>query len=155
MVSQETTKEKKGSKKKKKISLEVNRDEYMKLKPVKSPFVSVQRKNSDEMLIELDISELKKRKLISKLIPTPNYKKILLDKLGMDVFLLCDGKHRIKDIIKKFQEEYHMTPTETELSIKKYLMLLTERNLIGYIIPKEIAEKNNLANTTIDKVILE
>ena len=155
MVNNNKAKKSKASKKKKKSSLEVSLDEYFKLKPIRSPFVNIREEREEELLIELDISELKKRKLINKLIPTPNYKKILLDKLGMDVFLLCDGKHRIKDIIKEFQKEYQLTPTETEVSIKKYLMILTEKNLIGYIIPKEIAKKNNLDNSTVEKVILD
>ncbi|MHA1984940.1 MAG: PqqD family protein [Candidatus Hodarchaeales archaeon] len=155
MATKKTSKKNKSSKNKRKTSLEVNKDEYLKLKPIKSPFVKIKEKKEEELLIELDISEFKKRKMINKLIPTPNFKKILLDKLGSDVFLLCDGNHRIKDIIKKFQDEYQLTPTETELSIKKYLMTLTEKNLIGYIIPKEIAKKNNLENTTVEKVILD
>ena len=87
--------------------------------------------------------------------PTPDYKRIQLDKLGMDVFLLCDGKNRVKDIIQIFQEKYKLTPTETELSVQKFLMNLTERHLIGFFVPEEIAGQKKLSGVSIEKVILD
>jgi hypothetical protein len=57
--------------------------------------------------------------------------------------------------IEKFQTEYRLTPTETEISIQNYMMSLTERHLIGYMIPKGIIDKNPNVSKLIEKVIVE
>jgi hypothetical protein len=146
---------KKLSRKPSSKSLTVSKDEFLRLRPIISPFVQLKKETEKDLLVILDLRELKKKKLIKRFFPTPNTKKILLDKLGKDVFHLCDGYNRVKDITKKFKEKYKLTETETELSVQKYLMNLTERNLIGFLIPKEIAEKNQIEGNAIEKVILE
>ena len=115
---------------------EVTRGEYLRLRPIMSPFVEQKKKTDDFLLLKLDISMYKKRSSIRRFLPTPDYKRVQLDTLGMDVFLLCDGTNRIKDIMKIFQDKYKMTETETQLSVQKFLISLTDRHLIGYLIPK-------------------
>ncbi|MHA2363082.1 MAG: PqqD family protein [Candidatus Hodarchaeales archaeon] len=155
LEDQKSNKKSKKKKSKPSKALDVTKEEFLRLRPIKSPFVLIKKQTSEEILIELDISEFKKRKLLNKFVPTPNYKKIQLDKLGKTVFLLCDGEHRIKDIIKIFQGEYRLTRTETELSVRKYLMMLTDRHLIGFMIPKDIVKNRNLSIDTIEKVIID
>ncbi|MFX0013146.1 MAG: PqqD family protein [Promethearchaeota archaeon] len=140
--------------KKKPKALVVTEDEFLKLRPIISPYVSQKKKTADDLLLELDLREFKKRSIIRRFLPTPDTKKILLDKLGMDVFLLCDGKRKVIDIIEIFQEKYRLTSTETKISIKKYLMSLTERHLVGFIIPEKIAKRNLSSGEVIENIIL-
>ncbi|UCG03147.1 MAG: PqqD family protein [Candidatus Heimdallarchaeota archaeon] len=142
-------------KRKQKGSLVVSKDEFFRLRPVMSPYVTQRKKTEEDLLLELDLRELKKRSFLKRLFPTPDTKKVQLDKLGMEVFLLCDGKHKVKDIIKIFQEKYRLTPTETEISIKKYLMSLTKRHLVGFVIPEKIAQRNLSSGEVIENIILE
>jgi hypothetical protein len=139
----------------KKGSLVVTKDEFFRLRPIISPYVSQKKKTDEDLLLELDLREFKKRSIIRRLFPTPDTKKIQLDKLGMEVFLLCDGKHRVKEIIDIFQEKYRLTPTETEISIKKYLMSLTERHLVGFMIPEKIAKGNLSPGEVIEKIVFD
>ena len=55
----------------------------------------------------------------------------------MEVFLLCDGNHKVDDIITEFHEKFRLTQTETRAAVQKYLMSLAERHLIGFRIPKK------------------
>ena len=142
-------------KKKSPNQLVVNKNEFYRLKPVISPFVEQKKRTEDSLLLKLNISELKKRSKLKRHMPIPDYKRIQLDKLGMDIFLLCDGKNRVKDIIQIFQEKYKLTQTETELSVQKFLMSLTERHLIGFLVPEEIVGDKKLSGGAIEKVILE
>ncbi|UCE12984.1 MAG: PqqD family protein [Candidatus Heimdallarchaeota archaeon] len=137
-------------------TLVVSKGEFLKLRPIINPNVYQKKKTDGDLLLELDIRELKRKSLLRRMFPSPDTKKILLDKLGMEVFLLCDGEHKVKDIIKIFQEKYRLTPTETELSVQKYLMSLTERHLVGFLIPEKITAKMKITTKeTIDKVILD
>lgn len=155
MNEQKTEKPKKKPEKMVTNKLVVTKDEFLKLKPIINPFVR-QKENSDEiLLLEIDLTEIKKKSLIRRIFPTPNTKKIQLDKLGKFVFLLCDGDNNVQNIMEKFQSEYRLTPMETEVSIQKYLMSLTERHLIGFMIPKSIIDKNPNIGKMIEKVIVE
>ena len=149
----EGKKDKKGSDKK--GSLVVTKDEFFRLRPIISPYVSQKKKTDEDLLLELDLREFKKRSILKKLFPTPDTKKIQLDKLGMEVFLLCNGKHNVREIIEIFQEKYRLTPTETEVSIKKYLMSLTERHLVGFMIPEKIAKGNLSSGEVIEKIVFD
>ncbi len=139
----------------KKGSIIVTKEEFLRLRPIISPYVSQKKKTNEDLLLELDLRELKKRSILKRLFPTPDTKKVQLDKLGMEVFLLCDGKHKVKDLIEKFQEKYRLTPTETELSIKKYLMSLTERHLVGFMIPENIAKGRLPSGEVIEKIVFD
>ena len=146
---------KKKSKKKDSKKLIVTKNEFLSLRPVVSPFVQQKRKTDKDLLLKIDLRELKKKSLLRRIAPIPDTKKILLDKLGKEVFLLCDGKHKVKDIIKEFQAKYRLTLTETEIAVQKYLMSLTERHLIGFMIPEEMVRKKQLTGEAIEKVVIE
>ncbi len=155
MTEQEKKKQKTKESPKQKDSISVTKDEFMRLRPVISPFVKQKKETEKDLLLILDIRELKKNRRLKRLFPTPNTKKILLDKLGKYVFHLCTGHNRVKDIVSEFKDKYKLTQTETEVAVQKYLMNLTQRNLIGFVIPKEIADKNKLDSNTVEKVFLE
>ncbi|MFX0087294.1 MAG: PqqD family protein [Candidatus Hodarchaeota archaeon] len=146
----------KNSKKEKSFSeIVVTKEEFLKLRPYINPLVEQKKKNEESLLLKIDIGDLKRRKRFGRFLPTPNYKRIQLDKLGMEVFLLCDGKNRVKDIMVKFQEKFKLTQTETEVSVQNFLMSLTQRHIIGFLIPKEIGEKHQIGESTIEKIIIE
>ncbi|MHA2297728.1 MAG: PqqD family protein [Candidatus Hodarchaeales archaeon] len=155
MVSLKGSKSKKKSKGEKKKQLVVSKEEFFKLKPVVSPFAHVKKQTPEELLIELDISEFKKERIVRRIIPTPDYKRILLDKLGMFVFLLCDGNHNVQDIYTEFHEKYRLTLAESQASVQKYLMSLAQRHLIGFIIPKKLVKEKQLMDNKIDKIVIE
>ncbi len=155
MTEQEKKKKKTKESSKQKNSISVTKDEFMRLRPVISPFVKQKTETEKDLLLILDIRELKKKKRLKGLFPTPDTKKILLDKLGKDVFHLCTGHNKVKDIVSEFKDKYKLTQTETEVAVQKYLMNLTKRNLIGFVIPKEIADKNKLDSNTVEKVFLD
>ncbi len=148
-------KKSKPKKKKRQKSLMVTKEEFLRLKPVMSPFVEQKSRTDDSLNLKLDISGYKKRSIVRRFLPTPNFKRVQLDKLGMDVFLLCNGKNKVKDIMNDFQNRYKLTPTETDVAVQKFLISLTDRHLIGFIIPKEIAEKKQVFSDTIERVILD
>ncbi len=154
MTSSKGSTSKKANKMEKK-SLHVTKEEFYKLKPIQSTFITVLKEKDDQILLEVDISKFKKKSLRRRLLPSPNYKKIQLDKLGKFTFELCDGNNTVKQIIKKFQEEYKLTFTETETAVTKYLTLLNMRHLIGWQIPQEMVEKSDLKGKTVEEVSME
>jgi len=58
-------------------------------------------------------------------------RKIQLDRLGVDVWSLLDGKKNVKTIIKDFARLHTLNYKEAEVSVTLFLRSLGEKGLIG------------------------
>jgi hypothetical protein len=68
--------------------------------------------------------------------PKKNFmRKIQLDRLGMDVWSLIDGKRNVKTIIQKFADLHTLNYKESEISVTLFLRSLGEKGLIGINAP--------------------
>ena len=144
----------KTSKIEKKV-LHVTKEEFFSLKPIQSTFITVLKEKEDGLLLKVNIAQFKKKSIRRRLIPSPNYRKIQLDKLGKFTFDLCNGNNTVKHIIRKFQETFKLTLTETETAVTKYLTLLNARHLIGWQIPQDVIEGTDSKDKKVDKISLD
>jgi len=87
------------------------------------------------------IVELREKGLLSKILkiistsPTPRYKRIVLDQMGSRVWMLCDGKHSIDDIVKILVRETGLSRRNIELAIYNFIKTLATKGLIELYIP--------------------
>ncbi|NOX32254.1 MAG: PqqD family protein [Deltaproteobacteria bacterium] len=58
-------------------------------------------------------------------------RKIQLDRLGVDVWSLLDGKKNVKTIIREFAALHTLNYKEAEISVTLFLRSLGEKGLIG------------------------
>ncbi len=72
---------------------------------------------------------------IFSITPPPKYKKYILDKVGSEIWKLCDGKHTIEDIIKRVMKITGLSRRNAELATYTYIRQLVEKGLIELIIP--------------------
>lgn len=116
------------------------REELLRLKPVRNPYLKWKKSETGEVVITLELKKTKKTKFLSKLFPTPKEKRISLDKIGTFVWDRCDGKHTVEQITKELEDEYKMMRQEAEISLTTFLQQLSKRRFIGVLIP-EVKEK--------------
>ncbi|PWI48926.1 hypothetical protein CEE45_04135 [Candidatus Heimdallarchaeota archaeon B3_Heim] len=154
MASSKKSSLEKTSKLEKKV-LHVTKEEFFSLKPIQSTFLTVLKEKEDGLLLEVNIAQFKKKSIRRRLIPSPNYRKIQLDKLGKFTFELCNGNNTVKQIIRKFQETFKLTLTETETAVAKYLTLLNTRHLIGWQIPQDMIEGTDSKDKKVDEISLD
>ncbi len=74
---------------------------------------------------------------IFSITPPPKYKRIVLDKMGSEVWRLCDGKHSIEDIIKHIMKKTGLSRRNVELAVYTYIRQLVEKGLLEVLIPEE------------------
>ncbi len=67
---------------------------------------------------------------ISWVMPLSKERVIALDKVGKEVWGLCDGNRTMEQIIEAFAEEHHLRFHQARLSIMEFLRQLTRRGLI-------------------------
>lgn len=58
-------------------------------------------------------------------------RKIQLDRLGVDVWTLVDGKKNVQTIIREFAGLHHLDYQEAEISVTLFLRSLGEKGLVG------------------------
>lgn len=114
----------------------ITKEQMLKSKPIRNPEIDWQRYPSGEVAIIVKKKPKGMTKFIARMTGKEPIKKILLDSVGSFVWDLCDGKHTVEDIIKKLMEKYKLHRREAEASLLLYLQMLSQRALIGFILPK-------------------
>lgn len=124
---------------KKKPEKTLPREIFLKLKPVRNPYLEWSKSERGEVIITLRLKKTKKTKFLSKLfssVPKEVTKKVTLDEVGSFVWDLCDGKHTVEEIIKELSDRYKMMLRETEVALMTYFQQLTRRRFIGVLVPE-------------------
>ena len=136
--------------KKKQKAPSLTRSEFLRLKPIRSPMVEWKKDEEGKIKIIIPLKKIKKEgkrvgkkraRLLSKLFPEPEEKRIHLDEIGSIVWELCDGKKTAKEIVDHLCQKYKLLPREAEVPLSSYLNTLAKRGLLGFIVPEDLKER--------------
>jgi hypothetical protein len=106
-------------------------------KPIRNQAVNWEKGDDGEVLIRIPRGEYGWRiKLLSKFFYIPKERKISLDEVGSQVWELCDGETRVKDIIDRLRRKYKLNRKEAEISLVTYLRDLGKKGLVGFAVDK-------------------
>ena len=67
----------------------------------------------------------------------PKSRTLVLDKVGSEVWNLCDGKRRVIDIINYLVKTHKLSSYEAEVSLITYLKMLMKKGIIGMEVKKK------------------
>ncbi|HDD63669.1 MAG TPA: PqqD family protein [Thermoprotei archaeon] len=123
---------------------QITKEMLLMSKPVRNPTITWEKYPSGEIAVKVKI--VKKGKRRDKVYE----KKYLLDEVGSFVWNMCDGKHTVNDIISALMEKYKLHRREAEASLLQYLNMLSQRMLIGFMLPKDIIEKASTEETGVE-----
>lgn len=100
--------------------------------PLVAPGLSWQQDEQGEVLIEYPLMVKPFfHSLLARFHPqTPETKKLQLDGLGSQVWLMLDGRRQVKEIITAFAEANDLSPAEAEQAVTLFLRNLGRRGLI-------------------------
>jgi hypothetical protein len=110
----------------------LSRDQALSARPVRNPVLKWERNENGEIRLLVPLRKDRVTRVLRKLLRAPEYKEILLDEVGSDIWELCDGKHTVQSIIVATCKKYKLTRRECEASVGTYLKMLSERNLVGF-----------------------
>ena len=74
---------------------------------------------------------------LSLLFHVPSEQIVELDPLGEEVFRMCDGRRRVKEIARELARRKHLNEREAEAALLQYLEGLVRRGIIGIAIPPQ------------------
>jgi hypothetical protein len=68
-------------------------------------------------------------------LPFRKEKGIALDAVGSTVWVACDGRRRVEEIVEGFAARHQLRFHEARLSVGQFLRSLVERNLLVLAVP--------------------
>ncbi len=135
---------------------EIPRSEFLKMKPVRNPMLKWEKNERGNVVITIPLQrpeEAKKRRsILSSIAQPPRERRIELDTIGSIVWELCDGERTVENIAKYLNEKYKLLLVEAETSLNAYFNQLSQRGLLGFIVPEETRIRiEKMAKTEIEK----
>jgi hypothetical protein len=104
--------------------------------PMKNAAAKQERRSRTDSLL-ISVRRKRPRILIPPLswfIRINDTQRFKLDKLGVWVWDLCDGKRRIEEIIDEFAAQFKLTFHEARVSVTSYVKDLTERGALVLVV---------------------
>jgi hypothetical protein len=70
-------------------------------------------------------------RILNRMFDGPAYREVVLDELGTDVWLQCDGENSVEALIRFLAKKHKLERREVELSLTTYLTTLARRGYVG------------------------
>jgi hypothetical protein len=64
-------------------------------------------------------------------------RRVMLDRLGTQVWELCDGKRTVESVVDAFAASHGLTFHESRAAVSTYLKMLTRHGVIAVVLPEE------------------
>lgn len=114
--------------------IQVSRQEFLNTRPLRNPRLKWERNENDMVTVFISYKKGRFARIFSKI---PKEKQVVLDKVGSHVWNFCDGKHTIEHIAESIHQKYKLTMEEAEAALRTYFNQLSERGLVGFILPQQ------------------
>jgi hypothetical protein len=111
---------------------QLSRDQALRARPVRNPLLKWEKREDGEICLLIPRRQDLVGRALCKAFRAPQYKEIMLDEVGSDIWELCDGKRTVDGIVSVTCGKYKITRRECETSVSTYLKMLGERNLLGF-----------------------
>jgi hypothetical protein len=113
---------------------QVTRQEQLDARPIRNTLVTWEKSDA-EITLFIPVQRQKRIEFLAKLLKVPESdRQIQLDEVGSTVWELCDGEHDLNTMINVLTKEYKLSRREAEVSIREFLKMLAQRNLIGLLV---------------------
>lgn len=80
---------------------------------------------------------------ISWIVKIPDTSTMQLDRLGSEVWELCDGKHTVENVVESFAANHGLTFHEARAAVSTYFKLLMQKGALAMAQPRESDEPQN------------
>lgn len=110
----------------------VTREQALRARPIRNPALQWERGADGETRLRIPRRKDAVARALCRIFRAPEYREIVLDEVGSDIWELCDGEHSVEAIVSLTAKKYKMTRRECETSVSTYLKMLGERNLLGF-----------------------
>ncbi len=108
--------------------------QMLEARPVRNSAAEVLREEAD--VISIEVKMKKPRPLfppLSWFVRSRTTRTIRLDRLGSQVWELCDGERTVEDLVDEFARHHRLTFHEARASVTAYLRMLVQRGVLAMV----------------------
>jgi pyrroloquinoline quinone biosynthesis protein D len=109
----------------------IPREDVLSAIPIRNPLIKWELEDAGEAKLTIPLRKSVKLTVLSFLFRVPKMKVVMLDDVGTQVWLKCDGNNRVEDLVKEMREKHNLSRREVEVSLFSYLQQLSQRGYIG------------------------
>ena len=109
----------------------IGKEELLRARPYRNDSLTSERGDNGETLVVFKRKRTLLVWILARFFHLPEEKKITLDRIGSEVWGLCDGKNTVKEIVKEFGERHSLDTRDAERSLTAYLGELSRRGMLG------------------------
>ncbi|MCS7145467.1 MAG: PqqD family protein [Nitrososphaerota archaeon] len=113
----------------------ISLEEALRMIPLKNPSAETMQDSSGELTVKLKMPQ--PRGVLQRLLPLPEFRTYVLDRVGGFVWEKIDGERSVGDIADLLVKSFKMTREEAEISLLRYLQMLASRGLVFLKLEKE------------------
>ena len=112
----------------------LDREDALAAKPVLNRLVKLEKSEDGNLILQVPRRDSAMTRTMARVFGIPPYRRVALDELGTFVIQLCDGQHRVKDMVDKFAKRFRLNRREAEVSLTTFLRTLGRRGIIALVI---------------------
>jgi len=121
---------------------QVSAEQMLRAVPHQNTAMTTTRRSDGTALVSVPIRRPKYMvPPLSWFLPFSSHRRVELDRVGVRVLELCNGRRTVESIIEKFAGEHKLSFREAQLSISQFLSQLTQRGLIAIVGKKKDSEQ--------------
>ena len=124
-----------------KTAPQMTREQAMSARPVRNPSLKARENDEGETVVVLPRRKDWVGRLLAWAFFVPESRPIVLDEVGTFVWEHCDGTRTVSDVVGLLAAEYKLSRREVEVSLTDYFKTLGKRGMVGFLVPKEVAEE--------------
>jgi hypothetical protein len=125
---------------------QLSREQAMQALPVRNPSLKWKVNDQENVVIILPRRDDLSGKALGWLFMVPQEKPVELDELGSSVWHNCDGESTVAEIVTLLCREHKLSRHEVEITLTEYLRTLGKRGMVGFMVPREVAEAAGVAH---------
>ena len=76
---------------------------------------------------------------VSWIVPHRPERKVVLDRLGSQVWRWCDGERTVENVVDAFAADHDLTFHEARVAVAGYISSLVKRGVLAIVMPEEDA----------------
>jgi hypothetical protein len=111
-------------------------------RPARNEALSWEKNETGEAQIMVTRQDNWKIRLLSKIFYIPKQRRITLDEVGTEVWMMCNGRTTVAQMIESLSHRYRLNRKEAEVSLLAYLKTLAQKRFIGFLISQDEVARN-------------
>lgn len=107
-------------------------------RPLRNNAVRIEKDSKKNVIIYVKASRPKYLvPPLSWIVPFRPERRVILDRLGTQVWNLCNGERTVENVVDIFGEQHHLTFHEARVAVTGYIKILTQRGVLAIVLREE------------------